>query len=106
MARTYRRRDPGLVKAIKDRMRSVEDGSCRWTERDLRRYFGSDPAILRGQDGAIKMDKCQDANIDNEGGFKLNGHDWTYFKNNTREVRRKRREAGKNHIRSSLRVDL
>lgn len=102
MARTHRRRDPGLVKSIKDRMHDVETGNCRFSERDLRRYFGSDPAILRGQDGAIKMDKCQDANIDSEGGFKLNGHDWTYFKNNTREVRRKRREAGKAQIRSQL----
>lgn len=102
MARTYRRRDPGLVKAIRRNIANDETVQAFRTPEYINRYHRHDAAILRGQDGAIKMDKCQDANIDGEGGFKLNGHDWTYFKNNTREVRRKRREAGKLAIRSQL----
>ncbi len=100
MARTYRRRDPSLISAIK-RNRHI-DTTVQAFRCENSRYGRHDLAILRGQDGAIKMDKCQDANIDNDGGFKLNGHDWTYFKNNTREVRRKRREAGKKQINRSL----
>lgn len=102
MSRTYRKRDVGLINAIK-RNRHTDTTVQAWRAENSR--FGRhDLAILRGQDGAIKMDKCQDANIDSEGGFKLNGHDWTYFKNNTREVRRKRRNAGKLAIRSQMEV--
>ena len=100
MSRTYRRRDPSLISAIK-RNNHIDTTVQAWRPANSR-YGRHDLAILRGQDGAIKMDKCQDAQIDNEGGFKLNGHDWTYFKNNTREVRRKRRNAGKLSIRSQL----
>lgn len=102
MARTYRRRDPGLVQAIKRNHANDNTVQAFRSPEYKARYGRHDEAILRGQDGAIKMDKCQDANIDGAGGFKLNGHDWTYFKNNTREVRRKRREAGKKQIRRGL----
>lgn len=102
MARTYRRRDPSLIKAIHRNIANDDTVQAFRSAEYINRYGRHDAAILRGQDGAIKMDKCQDANIDSEGGFKLNGHDWTYFKNNTREVRRKRREAGKHQIRSQL----
>lgn len=102
MARTYRRRDPSLVAAIHRNHAIDKTVQAFRSPQYINRYGRHDAAILRGQDGAIKMDKCQDANIDNDGGFKLNGHDWTYFKNNTREVRRKRREAGKLEIRSQL----
>ena len=103
MARTYRRRDPGLIQAIRRNIANDDTIHAFRSAEYINRYGRHDAAILRGQDGAICMDKCQDANIDNHGGFKLNGHDWTYFKNNTREVRRKRREAGKNYIRAALR---
>lgn len=100
MARTYRQRDPGLLQAIR-RNRHNDTTVQAWRPANSK-YSRHDLAVLRGQDGAIKMDKCQDANIDNDGGFKLNGHDWIYFKNNTREVRRKRREAGKKQISRAL----
>lgn len=102
MARTYRRRDPGLIKSIKRNIANDETVQAFRSPEYINRYGRHDAAILRGQDGGIKMDKCQTATIDNEGGFKLNGHDWTYFKNNTREVRRKRREAGKKIIQRAL----
>jgi hypothetical protein len=103
MARTFRRRSPGLIQAIERNNANDNTVQAFRSPEYISRFGRHDAAILRGQDGAIKMDKCQDANIDNDGGFKLNGHDWTYFKNNTREVRRKRREAGKNQIRNALR---
>lgn len=102
MARTYRRRDPSLIAAIRRNAHIDETVQAYRSPEYINRFGRHDAAILRGQDGAIKMDKCQDATIDNEGGFKLNGHDWTYFKNNTREVRRKRRNAGKLEIRNQL----
>lgn len=103
MARTYRQRAPGLVKAIKDRMHDIETGNSVWDERDLRRYFSNDPAILRGQDGAIRMDKCVDANIDREGAFKLDGRQgFTYRKNNVREIKKKQRTTNKIIIRNQL----
>jgi hypothetical protein len=95
MARTYRNRDAGLIKAIHRNRQRDAAGLWAWRGR-------KDDAILRGQDGAIQMDKCQTATIDNEGGFKLNGHDYIYRKSQVKEPQRKQRQAGKNIIRRSL----
>ena len=102
MSRTRRRRDPGLVKAIKRNAHLDTTVQAFRSENWQKRYGRQDAAILRGDDGAIRMDKCQTATIDSEGGFKLNGHDYTYSKNNTREVRRRRRSAGKHQLRRQL----
>lgn len=102
MSRTHRRRDPGLVKAIKRNLHIDNTVQSFRSESYRNRYSRQDAAILRGDDGAIQMSKCQTATIDGEGGFKLNGHDYTYRKNTTREVRRRRRAAGKNLIRRQL----
>jgi len=95
MARTYRNRDVGLVKAIHRNRQRANAGLWAWNGR-------RDDAILRGQDGAIQMDKCQTASIDSEGGFKLNGHDYIYRKSKVKEPHRKLRQAGKNLIRRHL----
>lgn len=102
MSRTGRRRDPGLVKSIKRNAQIDATVQSFRSEAYQKRYQRQNDAILRGDDGAIQMSKCQTATIDGEGGFKLNGHDYTYRKNNTREVRRRRRNAGKNLMRRQL----
>jgi len=102
MARTYRRRDPGLVKAIK-RNAHIDTTVQAYRSSDyINRFSRHNAAILRGQDGAIQMDKCQTASIDSEGGFKLNGHDYIYRKSKVKEPHRKLRQAGKNLIRRHL----
>jgi len=102
MARTYRRRDPSLIQAI-ERNRHTDTTVQAWRDPAyIGRYGRHDLAILRGQDGAIQMDKCQTATIDNEGGYKLNGHDYIYSKHQVREPKKKLRAAGKYMIRNQL----
>lgn len=95
MARTYRRRDPGLVKAIHRNRQRRADGLFGWEGRHT-------DGILRGQDGAIKTDKCQTAYIDSEGGYKLNNRCYIYSKNQVNKPARRQRQAGKNIIRRQL----
>lgn len=95
MARTYRRRDPGLVKAIHRNRQRRADGLFGWEGRHT-------DGILRGQDGAIKTDKCQTAYIDSEGGYKLNNRCYIYSKSRVSQPQRKLRRAGKAAIARQL----
>jgi hypothetical protein len=102
MGKTVRNRCPKLLAAIRRNLH-IDTTVQSWRDdRYKSRYGRHDEAILRGQDGAIQMDKCQTATIDSEGGYKLNGHDYIYSKNSVTEPKRKARAAGKALIRSQL----
>lgn len=88
MARTIRKNDPKLIGSIR-RNRALEAaGMWSWTIRAADK-------ILRGQDGAIRYDKCQTADLDNEGGVKLDRSSVIYSKGRSAEPKRKLRRAGK-----------
>lgn len=100
MARTFRNRCPKLLQSI-ERNRHVDTTVQAWRAPNSK-YGRHDLAVLRRQDGAIQMDKCQTATIDNEGGYRLNNHDYIYSKNRVTEPDKKRRSAGKMLIRRAL----
>lgn len=50
-------------------------------------------AILRGDDGRIRYDKCRSAKTDNEGGYKLNT--WDESQNKRNDCHRQRRKTDK-----------
>ena len=88
MSRTIRKNSPKLLKNIR-RNRALEGhGLWSWHGR-------SDDKVLRGQDGAIRYDKCQTADLDGEGGIKLDGSSVVYSKGRSNEPTRKARRAGK-----------
>ena len=95
MSRTIRKNCPKLIKSIHRNRQRDAAGLWAWGTN-------KDDAILRGQDGAIRYDKCQTANVDNEGGYKLNNHDYIYSKNRVTEPARKQRQAGKHLISRQL----
>ena len=52
-------------------------------------------AILRGDDGRIRYDKCQTATIDSEGSYKLDTWSECQDKHYGKEAKRRFRKAGK-----------
>jgi hypothetical protein len=82
-------------------VRKVDPRNARWSARALTegdhtdRFLRFAGRVLRGNDGAIHSDKCQTAQIDSEGGFKLDTWSECPGKKNGREAIRKYRRAGK-----------
>jgi hypothetical protein len=82
-------------------IRKVDPRNIRWSTRALQDTGGSDRGrrfaarVLRGDDGAIRSNKCQTAHIDSEGGFKLDTWSECPGKKNGREAKRRSRQAGK-----------
>ena len=88
MSRTIRKNSPKLINSIHRNRALDTHGLWSWKTR-------KDDKILRGQDGAIRYDKCQTSDLDNEGGVKLDNSSYVYTKSRVTEPARKARRAGK-----------
>lgn len=88
MSRTIRKNSPKLINSIHRNRGLDAAGLWAWRTRDENK-------ILRGQDGARRYDKCQTADLDNEGGIKLDGSSIVASKGRSTEPTRKARRAGK-----------
>lgn len=94
MARTFRKHDERVRRNAR---RTVEGES--WNGR-FYPFEETHPncqrrtkAILRGDDGRIRYDKCRSAKTDSEGGYKLNTWDEAQHKRN--DCHRQRRKTDK-----------
>ena len=95
MSRTIRKNNPKLVRAIL-RNRTLEDTVHDWRPGNYNPLWDRhSDAILRGQDGVVRSDKCQTAQIDSEGGYKLDTWSECHSKHHGKEATRKLRRAGK-----------
>lgn len=88
-------------------VRKVDPRNARWSARALEEggsdgYIRRARRVLRGNDGAIRSDKCQTAQIDAEGGYKLDTWSECPSKHHGKEAKRKLRRAGKALILSQL----
>lgn len=101
MSRTHRRHD-----ARTTRWARREKEGRSWNGRHVSFEENSDMskrrtlAILRGDDGRIRYDKCSSAVSDNEGSWKLNTWDESPSKHN--DAHRCRRRADKKLIKRQL----
>lgn len=95
MSRTIRKNNPKLVRAIL-RNRAEDATVQAWRPSNANhRWNRHNDAILRGQDGVVRSDKCQTAQIDSEGGYKLDTWSECHSKHHGKEATRKLRLAGK-----------
>lgn len=82
-------------------IRKVDPRNARWGARVLAeddhspRFRRMASRVVNGRDGAIRSNKCQTAQIDSEGGFKLDTWSECLGKSSGREATRKARRAGK-----------
>lgn len=102
MSRTIRKNNPKLVRSIL-RNRAEDATVQAWRPSNLNhRWNRHNDALLRGQDGVVRSDKCQTAQIDSEGGYKLDTSSECHTKHHGREAKRKLRRTGKIQITRQL----